>query len=296
MPEPLFIDEPDRSGPSMVRTIRFQLLIGTLAVIALIGSIWVFYPRTGSDEPLPVVRAETEPVRSLPEDPGGMRIAHQDSMIFDSFVMETPTSPGSTQAAQPRRIENLLAPQREEPLTREELFAEQQAEETTSGAEQGREQAEVAPSPEETDPRASEISEALAPRKEELINLAPGTIRQESSQAQVAAERTEQNTQPEVIEPSAGSIAVPTAPLPGEGFFVQLASIRDPGKTETSRTQLQQNFAPLLDSVNFRTQDKVISGKGTYYRIQAGPLSKPDAEQLCNNIKAQDGACFIVSE
>ncbi|ESR23540.1 hypothetical protein N177_3608 [Lutibaculum baratangense AMV1] len=74
-------DEPER------RTGRKTLVFGGLAMLALIGGAGaVAYKQmtpTVSDGPPLVVAAETDPVKTKPDEPGGAQVPNQDRIVFD---------------------------------------------------------------------------------------------------------------------------------------------------------------------------------------------------------------------
>jgi len=82
-------------------------LLTAVALFVLVGILWYAYPRgaekyTSMD--VPVVKADTSPIRAQPENPGGIEVLHQDSTAFDSLAKKAP-----------RAVEK-LRPASEEPL------------------------------------------------------------------------------------------------------------------------------------------------------------------------------------
>ncbi len=95
------------------------------------------------------------------------------------------------------------------------------------------------------------------------------------------------------IEPAIGA-ASPAANVSNTLYFVQLASITDPARAGSEWVKMQVRYNVLSDS-KFRVQEASLSS-GTFYRIQAGPMSKADADKICNSLKAQKkpGGCLVV--
>jgi cell division protein FtsN len=85
-----------------------SVAIGTFTLLA-----WYAYQWTGAGhkdiESLPLVRAETEAFKHLPEDPGGIDIPHQDKQVYD--VLSVPSSHHKTAES--------LVPSYEKPVVRE---------------------------------------------------------------------------------------------------------------------------------------------------------------------------------
>jgi len=70
--------QPKRHFPPGVLT--------TAALLVFAGILWYAYPRGAEkyhDMDVPVVKADTAPIKTQPVDPGGMEVRHQDSTVFD---------------------------------------------------------------------------------------------------------------------------------------------------------------------------------------------------------------------
>lgn len=95
------------------------------------------------------------------------------------------------------------------------------------------------------------------------------------------------------IEPAVGA-AAPVVSAAAGSYFVQLASITDASRASGEWVKMQAKYNVLATS-KFRVQEASLSS-GTFYRIQAGPLSKASATEICNKLKAQgkSGGCLVV--
>ena len=95
------------------------------------------------------------------------------------------------------------------------------------------------------------------------------------------------------IEPSAGA-ATGIQIHPGH-FYVQLASVTSPDGAEKEWGKLLKTYGLYLQGVSHRVQEANLGPRGTFYRVQAGPMNKDSATEICNAIKAQKpGACLVV--
>ena len=90
------------------------------------------------------------------------------------------------------------------------------------------------------------------------------------------------------IEPAAGAAM-------GSGtYFVQLGSVKSASGAESEWGKMQGDFGGVLSGLPHRVQEANLGERGTFYRIQAGPMSKDGANSLCDQIKAQKpGACLV---
>ncbi len=98
------------------------------------------------------------------------------------------------------------------------------------------------------------------------------------------------------VEPAAGaSTASATVSTVAAGsYFVQLASITDAARAGSEFAKMQEKYSALRAS-KFRVQEASLPG-GKFYRIQAGPMSKDSATQICESLKAngKPGGCLVV--
>lgn len=107
----------------------------------------------------------------------------------------------------------------------------------------------------------------------------------------VASVDTSANTA-SAIEPASGASVAAFAIKPGN-HFVQLASITSEAAAGAEWGKMEKSYKGLLNNVSYRVERADLA-KGTFYRIQAGPMSKDSASQLCDRIKAQKpGGCLV---
>ncbi len=98
------------------------------------------------------------------------------------------------------------------------------------------------------------------------------------------------------VEPASGTVveASPNMELSAGAYFVQLASITDAKRAHDEWAKMQNKYS-VLESSRFRVQEATLPG-GTFYRIQAGPMSKGSATQVCDSLKQANkpGGCLVV--
>ena len=307
---------------------RFSAKTGFLAVMIalgiLIGAIWSLYPSGPSNEyseNVPIVRAESKPLKVIPEDAGGMEIPHRDSTVFSALRPDEEERP---------RIENLLAKEEsEEPIPRSQLFAGLNTEteeapepeinnsEVTIVEEIGREPTIVRPEkiiPFDTqlsDENIEEIVETGEDKKEIILPVEP------MKKPDIALENKEpvikERKLTEVVDNVLGEVKpaaepkkeeVPAVkpksepvkpkeekPVASGIYYVQLASLKTRLAAESEWSKLRAKYS--LSSA-YRIQQKDLGAKGIYYRIQAGPYSKSTANSICSKIKLKSpGACLV---
>ena len=121
---------------------------------------------------------------------------------------------------------------------------------------------------------STESSEAAPPTDVKPVTAAPVPV----------VEKKEDTTakKADAIQPAAGG-----------NFYVQLAAVKSEADAQTQWPKYQAQFSEL-SSLNLRVQKADLGAKGTYYRIQGGPVSEPDARKLCSSINTQKaGSCVV---
>ena len=100
--------------------------------------------------------------------------------------------------------------------------------------------------------------------------------------------------QPAAAEPAAPAPA-PAPQIAAGDFLIQLASLTSQDAAQRAWSTLQQKHASLLGDMALNIQEANIEGKGTYYRVQAGPLpNRATADDMCARLKAEQQDCIVV--
>ena len=290
---------------------RSRLWPAFIAIVALVSffavALYAYSWGTGETAPgdLPLVRAEAEPEKVRPEDPGGMEVPHQDKLVLNRPAAETrsptverllpppetPKPPKPTVTAEPA----LPAPEMAAPATQ-----------TTSV-----ETALRAPS---VPSIATLIEESPAPGTPALETPALATAAgpdgiSAGQTADAPAPPSAQAAEPVEVGPSARDSAPPTPvkkPIPaagpqlaaitgGQPYALQLVSVRSAEAAKKEGQRLQRVFPNLLGDLTLEVQKATVSGKGTVYRLRFGPFpNRATARDLCAQLKAKKQDCFVV--
>ena len=233
--------------------------VGMVAVTAavLAGVLWYSYPKEAAEQ-------ELRAVPIIRADAGPIRIipadpGGMDIPYRDSTVFETLRASG--ESGDTDRIENLL-PEPEKPLPREELFA---------GLKTDLEISAALPPKDTTEKVAAS---AVSPTP---VAPAPPA----KSEGKTAAEKVAK------IEPASGT--------PKGDYYIQLGSLRSRADAEKSWKDNQAVFPDALGKLDLRIQEADLGSKGTYYRVQGGPVDQDSAKSICKTIEAKKtGGCLVV--
>ncbi len=305
-------------------------LLLTGAIFA--GIIVMSYPSSeNSRGEIPIVKADLRPIKIKPNDRGGMDIPNRESTIL-AKVGEPPVQGERQEIENLLQSRKQDTVSKEEAL--EEAMAESSYEtanaqtkpenllqkiEPSTGESQSPDHSKLhaaGTSPEARDLLKKKMEEEAAAAKAEAEKLAameevkemppvkvtipkpidpPKKIQEPKTIETMDAET--QASVPSKVEPSAGFSSAPKMAVTSGNYFVQLASIRDQSRGESEWKKYKQKYGGLIDNIPYRLQEANLGARGTFYRIQVGPISKDSADKICDRIKAQNpGGCLVVKK
>ena len=272
------------------------------AASAFGGVIWYAYHQSagagGSGVP-PLVKAEPGPTKVKPDNPGGQDIPFQDSTVYDRLTSNNGQKPV---------VEKLLPPP-EEPATR-----------TPPASPQATETANILPPapPQESQavpplppPPSQQTAAPLPPPVDAGAPTAlaptPGSIVIEPPpppQAKVvqAAPPAPKPAPGEKKKPEPTSIAAliaeagpaaPKAASGGGGYHLQLSAVRSADAVPAEWARLKRHY-PELAGLTSSTHKIETPDKGTFYRVEAGPLDEAAAKSTCTRLRGQGLGCIVV--
>jgi hypothetical protein len=95
---------------------------------------------------------------------------------------------------------------------------------------------------------------------------------------------------PAPAEPQA---AAPTKPAPPGAVRVQVGAVHSEGAAKAEWDRLRKQNADLLGQLGL-TVSRVEDRRGTFFRIQAGPVESAQAERICGELKRRHVGCIVV--
>ena len=273
--------------------LRWVLALAMIAVIGGFGWVaWSAYKTggTGIDGIVPLIKADNEPTRVRPDDPGGMPVPNQDKAIYDKL---------DPKRAPPKGVERLLPPP-EAPVGRPAASVAPPSDATPSkpaiptlgesvpAPERNVGTATVKAAPEPPPPTPQEQAAASAPQPFSKVELppappktAPGTTTAKAPAAQVAT-----------TTPPATAATKPAPAI--NGVRVQLGAVGSEDAAQKEWDRIRKANSDILGSVGPAFVRADLGDKGVVYRIQAGPLATADAAaDLCSKLKTRNVGCFV---
>ncbi|MQX35609.1 SPOR domain-containing protein [Roseospira navarrensis] len=249
---------------------------------------------------LPVVRAEEEPYKVRPEDPGGQTVEDQDKLIYGRLedgdpadggpeveqLLPEPARPMAPPVPEPAP-EPPVTPPAEQPATAPEPAADAGPATADAAADDGIPApfSDAAPPVPETEGADAEetasASEPAAPEPAPVPEAPPGP----------AAEPAPAPEVPTATAPENVVAAVQDGPQ------VQLAAFRERALAERHWERVSAAHPDLLGDVPHVIVFADLGDRGQFYRLRAGPLGSDDAARtLCESLKQRDVECLIVRE
>jgi len=306
-PPPLGSFEAEDEVNGRGRRMRNRLLVLVALVVIAGGAAWAWVSSHRAPEgPVPVIAADATPEKVKPEDEGGMQVPNQNVEILNGQ---------STTAEQPA-----VLPPPEQPVapptvdTSDAANAVSQAPAITDAPKP-----EPTPTPPATTDAAPAIPSVSAPEPGQTAS-APAPVVPEPQTQQAApapAEQTPAASAEKPAEPAAASTAKAPEPTPapkaeptqtaavttapakpsvaptaGGGARVQLAAVKSEALAKSEWAKLQKAHPSLLGSLTLNVETVDRNGS-KLYRIQAGPLTKAQAKDLCTQLKAQKQDCLV---
>jgi cell division septation protein DedD len=297
-------EEPSRGFRGITK-----ILVGTIALLIVVTFGWVLWVaygegvRVGAVKTVPVIRADVDEIKRKPDDPGGLVVPHQDKLVFDRLapgqsdepverLLPLPEVPialkvnqssgppsvkaiGSAAAAPDTQVATALTPSLVGPIPVKKLPVEDAAPPPETA---------VAPPP----PPAPPVDPAKIIAKTPPAAAAPLKLPTDLAEKAPAVPAAQTPPPPPAVEKSP-QIAATAA------WRIQLVSLRSLTDAEAVWTRLQKANNDLLGGLELQVQTAKLS-KGTFYRVQAGPLSnRAAAASLCGTLKSRKQDCLVVA-
>jgi len=268
-------DDPAAPPPPPARRRWVPIVAAMLALGALGGGVWLLTDLRGTavpDGPLPLIRADAEPYKERPEDPGGLAVPHQDRLVFDRLLPE---------GMRADLVERLLPPP-EEPAARPQppplpVFA-------------GPPPTAPPVVPEEP---ATVAGDAGEPEPDAVPGIAAGA----ATEAPPAAIPVPDPAPPAAVpadEPPQGRVAALPAPSPVRSDArVQLGSLSSEAGARSEWARLLRRFPDALSDLEPAVVSAEVGGR-TVYRLTAGPVDGIRALAICDELRSSNAPCLVV--
>jgi hypothetical protein len=300
------------------RRMRNRLLVLAAVVVVLGGAVWAWTASHRAPEgPVPVIAADATPEKVKPEDEGGMQVPNQNVEILNGQSTtaeqpavlpppEQPVAPPTNEAtdtanAAPQAPAITDAPKPVEPMapatTDVAPSVDAPAIPSVSAPEPGQtasapvvpepQPQQAAPAPAAETPAPATTAEKPAEKPAEPTAPAAVTSTAKAPEPAPASPPKSESTQTAAV-----AAAPSVAPTAGGTARVQLAAVKSEALAKSEWAKLQKAHPSLLGGLTLNVQS-VDKGGSKLYRIQAGPLTKAQAKDLCAKLKAEKQDCLV---
>lgn len=274
---------------------RLIAAVFAFAAVVGFGSLLAYTyleTRDGSTDPnsLPIVRADTRPMKTRPDQPGGIDVPFQDKEIYNRVGQQS-SGGATTQTAQGGQVERLL-PGPEAVMPRPVPEPPPAPRVVVPDAPQVEPTADAVPVP--VPPRASIQpggANAPAPVPPPAPLPAPVAPRPQQAAPAPVPVPAAPAARPATPAPAPQVAAVPAA----GGIRIQLASVRSQADAQREWERLRRQHGDVLGNLtaSFPTVD--LGDRGMFWRIQAGGFASADAAQAaCAALRARGAGCNVV--
>ena len=248
-----------------------HIMTALVAIAAVLGfSVVILYAynkgrQAAETKVPPLIQAQEGPVKVRPESPGGMEVPNRDKEVFTRLEAEK----------QPERVERLLPPP-EKPMT--------SAATSAIAPKQGM-KLELADGTTAA-PKAPSLPRPPTPKLSKNDPKIPGPPPAPTAPAK----------KPVAKKPPAKTLSAASKPSAGGRYRVQISSLPSEAAIRKSWASIKGKHKDLLGNLPLIVERTVLSaGRGTYYRMQVGPLSsKSQAATLCTRLKQRKLSCLVV--
>jgi hypothetical protein len=280
------------------------------AASAFGGVIWYAYhqsPGVGPNGVPPLVKAEPGPTKVKPDNPGGQEIPFQDSTVYDRFganggqkpvaekLLPPPEEPATrTPPAPPPQAEtaNLLPPpppqQEAQTLPPLPPPSQQAATPLAPSVDLGAPTA-LAPVP------GAIVIQPPPPPQSKVVQAAPPPPKPAPVEAKKPepAKSTPTSIAALIAEAGPAAPSAPKAATGGSGYHLQLSAVRSADAVPAEWARLKRHY-PELAGLTSSTHKIDTPDKGTFYRVEAGPLDEAAAKSTCTRLRGQGLGCIVV--
>lgn len=150
----------------------------------------------------------------------------------------------------------------------------------------------VAAIPAAPPPPVRTVEAAPAPEAAAPVEPAAGSVQQVADVTPAPRQQDEAADPMQVaaIAPKPAPVAATSA---AGGYYVQISSQPSEAAAQQSMRSLGAKFSGVISGRAVGIQPAEIPGKGTFYRVRVAAASKDDASDICGQLKAAGGNCFV---
>ena len=301
----------------MTQTLPIRLRTIAAAVVVIASGLIIFFSyqaiinsTDGGVTTLPIISAETDPFRVLPDDAGGAEIPNKGSALFDVLNAENsdrlaldginidkdePIEPSTLMPATKSSSAGFALPEVPEPKT-ESLYGI--IEDLKDRDDQ------IEPNVEVVEEKQQPSPVVLTKESDDVAQNPPIDLADDDNvgASEIVTPSKKPNYTPlkkEEKRPSQFSLDDILTPADiQKHYYIQLASLKNENDARNAYNRIRDDFPQLVEGLNVFFPKVDLGGRGTFTRIQVGPIDKEsEAKRRCAGYtsQARGGTCLVLS-
>ena len=256
---PLNSATPARSG------LKIFIFVAVFGLMSVSGLVWFALNQgeliIGNDD-VPLVKADTSPIRLKPDNPGGLKVPNQDRLILKNLEMANPSK---------LEIPEKLIPRPEQPIG---TYSDNKGIVNTVKEKALKDRAAA--------PQIPKIERSQGDG--ELREIRKSEKRKKPKDKKIVANKDAKSNKQKTSTKSSEVGA----------YRIQLASLANRQAAEKFLKKVRSKNIALLVGMTGRVMKINLKSKGTFYRVQGDPISRKKAEEICNILRSKKQACLVV--
>lgn len=265
--------------------------LGVLAVAALgVAARHIFFgeaPKAQSAS-VPVIKADDHPIKTKPEDRGGMDVPNQDKLVYERMGQQSDAVPQTERLLPPPEQPQEPPAQPRKPSIKP-AFPAPPVKEGAAPVNQ--------PAGEET----AQLPQVALPlvQPPALSPAKPTTPPAKTAGKTAAAGKA---AAPKGAAPAAATAAQPASPAPAAqaktaatagGWLVQLGALKTEAEARADWSRVKAANKDVLGDYGSDIVRVDLGEKGIFWRLRAGPMDEGQARSICANLAKRSQGCII---
>ena len=286
----------------VILTIALALLalaaIGIVARLLFVGN----GQQIAADATVPVIKADDKPIKTKPDDRGGMAVPNQDKLVYKD-VGKTDTAQNEKLAPAPEKPQvpaakaqaNTPAASSDMPVPPPPAIAPADNTDSAPAQSQMANAAPAAANP----PAAAPSAPMSAAKPAAMASAAPATPAKAGAAAATKPATANTTTASAAPAPAPSAAMAPAmkanAPAASAGgtWQVQLAAMKSEPEAAAAWKKALAGNKELLGNLTEETVQADLGAKGTFFRVRVGPLDEAAAKTLCAELTKRNQGCIV---
>ena len=251
---------PVRSG---LKIFLFVLVFGLMSVMGLVWfALYQGELIIGNDD-VPLVKADTSPIRLKPDNPGGLNVPNQDRLILKNLEMANPSK---------LEIPEKLIPRPEQPIA---TNGDNKQIANTVKQKVVKDRVSAPQIPKIKSSQGDDGESSKIKNSEKYKNL-------KNNKIEVSKDTKKNGLKTSVESFETGA------------YRIQLASLTKRQAAEKFLKKVRIRNVALLGEMTGRVTKINLKSRGIFYRVQGDLISREKAERICKTLRSKKQACLVV--